>query len=336
MIFSPKSIGYYCIADIRDAVTLIRHAKMAERAGFSAIWISDHFHPWFNTKAYESQAWVWMASAMGEVKSIPFGTFVTTPLFRYHPAITAQAFATMEAIYGNRVIMGIGTGEAMNELPLGYKWPSVKERRERLIEAVDLIRALWTKDFVNFQGTYYQLASANLYMKPNVPIFIAAFGPKMGKAVGALGDGLITSIRPMDYFKRTLFPAVEEGAKSVGRSINDIQKVLEIDVSFADNYEEAISSARCWKAGLLPELFASPIADPRVIERMGLQRVSDQALADAYVISTDPDDHIAKIEEAFNTNFDHICLYSTSPDEEKTIEMYAKRVLPYFKPSGNK
>ena len=336
MIFSPKSIGYYCIADIRDAVTLIRHAKMAERAGFSAIWISDHFHPWFNTKAYESQAWVWMASAMSEVKSIPFGTFVTTPLFRYHPGIAAQAFATMEAIYGRRVIMGIGTGEAMNELPLGYTWPSVKERRERLIEAVDLIRALWTKDFVNFQGTYYQLNSANLYMRANVPIFIAAFGPKMGKVVGALGDGLITSVRPMDYFKKTLFPAIEEGAKSVGRSIDDIEKVLEIDVSFADSYEEAISSARCWKAGLLPELFKNPIADPRTIESMGLQRVTDQALAEAYVISTNPDDHIAKIEEAFNTNFDHICLFSTSPDEEKTIEMYAKKILPYFKSSGNK
>ena len=273
---------------------------------------------------------------MSEVKSIPFGTFVTTPLFRYHPGITAQAFATMEAIYGRRVILGIGTGEAMNELPLGYEWPSVKERRERLIEAVKVIRDLWTKEFVNFQGTYYQLTSANLYMKATVPIFIAAFGPKMARAVGALGDGLITSVRPMDYFKSTLFPALEQGAKSVGKSISNIQKVLEIDVSFADNYEGAISSARCWKAGLLPELFENPIADPRVIESMGLQRVSDQALAEAYVISTNPDDHIAKIEEAFNTNFDHVCLYSTSPDEEKTLEMYAKRVLPYFKSSGKK
>jgi coenzyme F420-dependent glucose-6-phosphate dehydrogenase len=333
MMLPPKSIGYYCIPDFRDPLTLIRHARLAERAGFSAIWVSDHFHPWFHTNAHESQAWIWMAAAMNEVKTIPFGTSVTTPLFRYHPAIVAQSFATIEALYGHRVILGIGAGEAMNELPLGFKWPSVKERRERLIEAVRLIRALWKEEFVDFRGSYYRLDAANLYMRADVPIFMAAFGPKMGKAVGALGDGLITALQPMDYFRDTLFPAIADGAKSVGKSPDTIEKVLEINISYADDYEQAISPARRWKGGLIPQNFEDPIADPRVIESTALQQVSDQALAEAHIISMNPDDHIARIEEAFNTGFNHICLFSSSPDEEKTIEMYAKKVIPYFKSS---
>ena len=152
----------------------------------------------------------------------------------------------------------------------------------------------------------------------------------MGKLAGSIADGLITSVRPFDYFANTLFPAVAEGAKSVGKSLDDIPKVLEIDVSWADDYESAIASTRRWKAGLLPNLFEDPIADPRIIEKMGLDSVPDKALDEIYVISPNPEDHIKKIEDAFSTGFDHVCLFSSSPNEERTIEMYANKVLPYF------
>ncbi len=325
-----RTIGYYCIPDMRDALTLIRHAKLASKAGFSAVWVADHFHPWFHSEAKESHAWIWMAAAMSEVKEIPFGTFVTAPILRYHPAIVAQAFATLQSIYGERVVLGLGSGEAMNELPLGYSWPSVRERKERLIEALNIIRKLWREEFTSYSGKYYSLTEANLYMKANVPIFLAAFGPKMGKLAGSLGDGLITSVRPFQYFTDVLFPAVSNGAKSVGKTLDDVTKVLEIDVSWADDYESAMSSTRRWKAGLLPNLFEDPIADPRVIEKLGLDNVADRALEEIYVISANPEDHIKKIEEAFATGFDHVCLFSSSPEEEKTIEMYSKKVLPYF------
>lgn len=318
---------------MRDALTLIRHAKMAVKAGFSSIWVADHFHPWFHNDAKESHAWIWMTAAMAEVKEVPFGTFVTAPIFRYHPAIVAQAFATMQSIYGDRVILGLGTGEAMNEMPLGCKWPSVKERKERLIESVKVIRKLWGEEFVSYRGHYYSLDSANLYMKANIPVYLAAFGPKMGKIAGSLADGLITSVRPFKYFTDVLFPAVAEGAKSKGKSLDNITKVLEIDVSWADDYESAMSTTRRWKAGLLPNLFEDPIADPRVIEKMGLDSVPDKALDEIYVISTNPEDHIDRIEEAFATGFDHVCLFSSSPNEDKTIDMYANKVLPYFSSS---
>jgi coenzyme F420-dependent glucose-6-phosphate dehydrogenase len=315
---------------MRDALTLIKHAKLATKAGFSAVWVADHFHPWFHNEAKESHAWIWLAAAMGEIKEVPFGTFVTAPIFRYHPAIVAQAFATLQSIYGDRVILGLGSGEAMNELPLGYAWPSVKERKERMVEAVEIIRKLWGEEFVSYGGKYYSLNSANLYMKAKIPIYLAAFGPKMGKIAGALGDGLITSVRPFQYFSDVLFPAVSEGAKTVGKSLDDITKVLEIDVSWADDYESAIASTRRWKAGLLPNLFEDPIADPRVIEKLGLDGVTDKSLEQIYVISTNPEDHIKKIEGAFACGFDHVCLFSSSPNEKRTIEMYSKKVLPYF------
>jgi len=315
---------------MRDALTLIRHSKLAVKAGFSSVWVSDHFHPWFHTNATESHTWIWIAAAMSEVNQVPFGTFVTAPLFRYHPAIVAQAFATIQAIYGDRVILGLGTGEAMNELPLGFHWPSVRERKERMVEAVDVIRKLWQEDFVSYKGKYYSLNSANLYMKAQIPIYLAAFGPKMGRLAGSLGNGLITSIRPFQYFKDVLFPAVSEGAKSVGKSLENFTKVLEIDVSWAEDHESAMASTRQWKAGLLPNLFEDPIADPRIIEKLGLENVSDKSLEEVYVISTNPEDHIKKIEEAFDTGFNHVCLFSSSPNEEETIEMYSKKVLPYF------
>ncbi len=170
-------------------------------------------------------------------------------------------------------------------------------------------------------------------MKAQIPIYLAAFGPKMGKIAGAMGDGLITSVRPFQYFKDILFPAVREGAKSAGKSPDEISKVLEIDVSWANDYESAIASTRRWKAGLLPNLFEDPIADPRTIEKLGLDNVPDKALDEIYVISTNPEDHIKRIEEAFACGFDHICLFSSSPDEERTIEMYSKQVLPYFSKS---
>jgi len=318
---------------MRGALTLIQHAKLAVKAGFSTIWVADHFHPWFHTGAQESNAWIWMSAAMNEVKEVPFGTFVTAPLFRYHPAIVAQAFATMQAIYGDRAILGLGTGEAMNELPLGFQWPSIRERKERMVEAVEIMRKLWREDFVSYKGKYYSLNSANLYMKAQIPIYLAAFGPKMGKIAGSIADGLITSVRPFQYFKDVLFPAVEEGAKAAGKSLADLTKVLEIDVSWAKDYESAIASTRQWKAGLLPNLFEDPIADPRTIEKLGLEQVPDKSLEEIYVISTNPEDHVKKIEEAFETGFDHVCLFSSSPNEEEAIQMYKEKVLPYFSKS---
>jgi coenzyme F420-dependent glucose-6-phosphate dehydrogenase len=332
MRIPKRSIGYCCCPDIADARTLLEYAKLAETAGFSTIWVSDHFHPWSHTRAYEANAWVWMSVALCVTQKVAIGTAVTAPILRYHPAIVAQAFATMESIFGPRVVLGIGIGEALNEVPLGLTWPNPKERRERLVEAIKVIRLLWSGEYVNFQGKFYALRNACLYMKASVPICVASFGPKSAYIAGKLGDGLITTIKPLEYIKSTLFPALSKGAKESGRSVDDLVKVIELDVSYDEDYDKALSTLRFWAPTLLEEAFVKAISDPRELEEMG-KTVSDKRLEEAFVVFTTPDELIKRIEDAFKAGFDHVYIQSTSPDELKFIKVCREKVLPYFKES---
>jgi len=341
MLSSPelkgRTLGYGIDLDKFDAITQLDNAGLAKKAGFEAIWVFDHFHPWFHTNAKESHAWIWMTTALERVSGIPFGTAVTAPIFRYHPALVAQAFATMPAIYGPRVILGVGTGEAMNEVPLGFSWPSISERRARLVEAVSVMRELCTGEFVDFSGKHYTLKTANLYMKANFPIYIAAFGPKMAEVAGKLGDGFITSNQSPQYFKDTLVPAIRAGARSAGKDFEAITKATGIDVSYDEDYEKALAPARMAAAssatpGSDNKAFTSPIADPREIEKLGA-KVTDNQLTETLRIcamSNSPDDHIKRIENAFDAGFDHVYVSSASPSDRKCIDMYRKKVLPYF------
>jgi coenzyme F420-dependent glucose-6-phosphate dehydrogenase len=305
------------------------YASLARRAGFEAIWVFDHFHPWHHTNATESHAWIWMTAALERIRDVPFGTAVTAPILRYHPALIAQAFATMQTIYGRRVILGVGTGEAMNEVPLGFSWPPMNERRERLIEAVTIIRRLCTEEFVDFSGKYFTLKSANLYMKADFPIYIAAMGPKMAEVAGRLGDGFITSNQPSQHVKSVLMPAIRDGASSAGRDFDSITKVTELDVSYDEDFDKALAAAKRLGASFTPEAHVAPIADPREIEKLDTT-VNEKQLVEKYAISNSPEDHIKKIEACFASGFDHVYIYSVSPNERKCIEMYRAKILPYF------
>jgi coenzyme F420-dependent glucose-6-phosphate dehydrogenase len=324
------TLGYACDLDKVDPITMLDYTATAKKAGFDAIWVFDHFHPWHHTNAVESHSWIWMTTALERVTQIPFGTAVTAPILRYHPALIAQAFGTMQAIYGRRVILGVGTGEAMNEIPLGYAWPSMDERRERLIEAVKIIRRLSTEEFVNFSGKYFTLKNANLYMKPDLPIYIAGMGPKMAEVAGKFGDGFITSNQPIQHVKNVLFPAIKEGARSEGKEFENIAKVTELDVSYDEDVEKAIQSAKRLGSSFTHIAHTDPISDPREIEKLD-EMVTAKQLTERYAVSNNPDDHIKKIEQLFHTGFDHIYIYSVSPNENKCLEMYRTKVLPYFK-----
>ncbi len=291
--------------------------------------MSDHFHPWFDTDAYEYNTWVWMTAAMQQIK-IPFGTSVTAPIFRYHPAIAAQAFATMETLFGHRVMLGVGTGEAMNEVPLGFSWPKYPERRDRLIEAVRIMKKLWEGGFVDFDGKYYHLKSANLYMKADVPILMSALGPKMARTVGVYGDGVITVARTPEYIKDVIFPNLSEGAKESGRSLDSLTKVVELDVAYDEDYDRAIKAVRRWAPSLLDEMFTTEISNPREIESKG-SRVTDKQLAEVFPIVTNENELIKSIERYFETGFDHIYIQLNSFNDEEAIELCGKKVLPYFR-----
>jgi len=328
----PLRIGYTVAHEQYHPTKLLEFAVAAEKEGFDSVWSSDHFHPWFHTNAAGGFAWVWMAAAAERTKRVQYGTGVTCPLFRYNPAIVAQAFATLGYMYPGRIFLGIGTGEAMNEVPVGYSWPGFKERTQRLEEAIQMMKLLWTQDWVTFKGRYYHLKKANLYTKPEsaIPLYVAASGPTIARLAGKYGDGFLTLPFPEDHYREVLFPALEEGAKEAGRDPSRIDKAIEVYVSYGESYDEALASVRCWAGTLLPFVFKYPIADPREIESYG-RLVGDKQLTEVWLIGTSPEEHIKWLEKYIRLGFRNLHITSSSPNDLKTIQMYGKQVLSYLR-----
>jgi coenzyme F420-dependent glucose-6-phosphate dehydrogenase len=325
-------IGYQAVHERYQPLPLLDYAVEAEKAGFDSIWSSDHFHPWAHTNASCGFSWVWMAALAERTKRVEIGTGVMCPTMRYHPGVVAQAFATLSAMYHGRIFMGLGTGEAMNEVPLGYRWPRFKERAERLEEAITVMKLLWSRDFVTFKGKYYRLNKANLYTKPasHIPIYIAATGPTVAEIAGRQADGFLTIGIAEQNYRDVLLPALEKGAKSAGRDPDKIVKSMEVGVSYDENYDKALDSVRFWAGALMPAFFMYGIADPRLIEEHG-RLVGDKQLAEHWLIGTKPEDHIKRLEKYIKTGFQHIYVSSSSPDEIKTARMYGMHVLPYIR-----
>jgi len=303
---------------------------LAEKAGFDTIWASDHFHPWTDTNASSCFTWTWIAAAAERTKKIPIGTAVTCPMFRYHPAIVAQAFATLRTMYPERVFLGLGTGEAMNEVPLGYVWPSVKERIERFEESIQLMKRLWTEEWVDYKGKYYRLKQAKLYVKPAtpVPIYVASFGPKVAEIAGKYADGYISTLVSEEHLRNVLVPAIERGARSMGRDPSKIEKVVELGVGYDRDYAKALKKVRFWAGSMFHFVFKYGISDPREIEAMG-NLVGDEQVGKGFAIGTKAEDFISRIESLIKAGFNHIYLQSTSPDEKAFIDLCAKEILPY-------
>ena len=327
-------IGYFVeIEKTRNPHELIDHAVYAEKKGFDAVWATDHFHPWVHTDAGCGFTWSWISACAEHVKTLPIGTAVTSPLLRYHPAIVAQAFATLGIMYPNRIFLALGAGEAMNEVPLGYEWPNFKERHARYEEAILIIKALWTKDFVNFRGKYYRVRNANLYTKPDkpIPLIISANGPVNAELAGKYGDAFLTMENvDVSFYKQVLFPAVERGARSMGRDASKIPKCLEVNVAYDEDYDKALQASKRWGTIMMPLFYKLPIADPREVEATSVW-LDERQLAKVWIISSDPEEHIRRLERYVKEGFQDIHTCNWGLDEYKYIDMYAKHVIPYFK-----
>lgn len=323
--------GYRAEAEGHQPNDLLRYASLAQKAGFDFIPISDHFQPWFHTHAACPFAWSWISAAAATIPSVRFGTIVTSPIGRYHPAVIAQAFATMDSMFPGRVFIALGTGEAMNGSPLGYPWPKFAERLERVKESIEIMRQLWTSDFVNYSGTYYTLTGANLYTKPRtkIPIYVAENGPHAATLVGKYADGYAT-VDPVKENIKHLWPIIDQAAREVGRDASKLSKNVELLVSYSKNYDEALASARRWKSALIPNILNLPIADPRELEQRG-NEISDSELAKVWTITTDPEDIVKKVQSATDLGYDEIQLHSASPSEEEFLEMCDKELLPHLK-----
>jgi coenzyme F420-dependent glucose-6-phosphate dehydrogenase len=324
--------GYNSDITQRTPKQALEYAVTAEKEGFDSIWTGDHFHPWVHTDAKCGFAWVWFGSLGERTSRVMFGTGLTAPTMRYHPAIVAQAFATLGDMYPGRVFIALGTGEAMNELPLGLNWPGFKERAARLEEAIKVMRLLWTREFVNFRGQYYRLKGANLYTKPQrpIPIYVAANGPKVAEMAGRYADGFLTLPFPDSHYKDVLFPALEKGARDANRDPSKIERLMELQMAYDEDYDKAVEAARWWAPTVMPIFFKAPISDPREIEAHG-KLVSEEGLLTGWFISSSIDDHIKNIERYIKLGFTNIHLQSSSPDEPKFIQTFAKKVLPYLR-----
>jgi coenzyme F420-dependent glucose-6-phosphate dehydrogenase len=218
----PLRLGWKASAEQFGPRQLLDFAIVAEEVGFDSVWVSDHYQPWRHTDGHSPFSMAWLAALGERTSRVLMGTSVLTPTFRYHPAIVAQAFATLGVMYPERVILGIGTGESLNEVPvIGIEWPEFRERFRRMSEATRLIRKLWTEEFVEFDGDFYHVHGATVYDRPEkpVPIYVGASGEVAARFAGRQGDGFIcTSGKGIELYKDKLLPAVREGAEAAGRT----------------------------------------------------------------------------------------------------------------------
>ena len=224
---------------------------LAEQSGFDSVFVSDHLQPWRHDGGHAPFAMSWLGALGASTERITMGTSVLTPTFRYHPAIVAQAFATLGCLFPGRVVLGLGSGESMNEVPLGVEWPDGKERFARFREAVKLIRELWHGERVTFEGEYYRTDKATIYDRPEqeVPIWLASSGPAATRFAGRQGDGWITtSGKDPALYTDTLMPAIAEGAEKAGRDVKDIDMMIEVKVSFDHDRDAAMEATRFWGA----------------------------------------------------------------------------------------
>ena len=321
------SIDYMAHQEQYSPSQLLRYSELAADAGYDFVWTSDHFHPWFHTDAEAGFAWSWLGAAT-ERLDVPIGTCVTPASEHYHPALMAQAFATLQEMHDERVVLGLSTGEAMNETPLGHDWPDYPVRRDRLEETLEVIRLLWESDeFVDYRGEHFEVDDARLYTKPDEPpeIHIAANGPTTASLTSEYGDGFITVKKGSEYTDR-LYPAVRRYTAEEGRDPDAIETTLLAIVSYDPDRERAVEATRPWWA-TTQNVFDRALANPRDIEREGEQATREQ-VEEKFLIADDPSEIAATLESWAEMGFDRIALGNTSPEPERLFEVMGDEVIP--------
>ena len=323
--------GYKASAEQFGPRELLDFAALAEEQGFDSVFISDHFQPWRHTGGHAPFAFAWMGALGARSSRIAIGTSVLTPTFRYHPSIVAQAFGTLGAMFPGRIILGVGTGESLNEVPAtGMEWPEPRERFARLREAVGLIRQLWSEERVSFEGEYYRTENATIYDRPaeTVPIYIAGAGPMISKYAGRVAEGFIcTSGKAGELYRETLLPNVAAGLEAAGRAPDSIDRMIEMKVSFDTDPQRALTDTRYWAALSLSAEEKVSVEDPLEMERLADQ-LPPERTAKRWIVSTDPDEQVERIRPYVELGFNHLVFHAPGPDQARFIRLYAEHVLP--------
>ena len=322
-------IGYAAMLEQFAPQEVIGYCQLAEQHGFSGVMAADHFQPW--TPQQGEAAFVWnVMTAIAERTTGDVGPGVTCPSFRMHPAIVAQASATLAAMYPGRHWLGLGSGEALNEHIIAGYWPEAPERIARMFEAIEIIRKLFTspdKD-IKHDGRYFKLESTRLWTMPDVPppIYVATAGPITAKKTGALCDGLITVGAPESKIEG-IFAKFEEGAREAGKDPATLPKILQLHLSWATSDEQAMTNALVqWPNGGM-KFPKQDIRSPLDFEQMaGMVRPGD--FIGRMLISEDLEKHRAEIQRFIDLGFNEVYLHNVGRNQAEWIEAFGKEVLP--------
>jgi G6PDH family F420-dependent oxidoreductase len=315
------ALGYTLSSEEFEPNELVRYARLAEDAGFAFESISDHYHPWTDSQGHSPFVWATLGGVAGATNRVWVQTGVTCPTVRIHPAIIAQAAATVASMMPGRFVLGVGTGENLNEHILGDRWPETAVRQEMLEEAVEVIRQLWEGGLQSYQGMHYTVENARIYTLPEeqIPIYVAAAGPKSAALAGQIGDGLI-STAPL----REVVEAFEQNGGS-GKP-----KVAQATVCWAEDEAQAIKTAhKIWPNQAIPGQLSQELPLPVHFEQAA-KLVTEDVIAQQLVCGPDPDRYVEEIKKYADAGFDHVYIHQIGPDQEGFINFFKQNVMPKF------
>jgi G6PDH family F420-dependent oxidoreductase len=316
------TLGYFLSSEEHPPAALVEQARLAEQAGFDALWISDHYHPWNDEQGHSPFVWS-VIGAIAEATSLPVTTAVTCPIMRMGPVITAQAAATSAVMLDGRFRLGVGTGEALNEHVLGDHWPSAPVRLEMLEESVGLMRELWGGEVVEHHGRYFTAENARIYTRPEQPpeVWVSAFGPQAAEVAGRIGDGLVTT-------------SVDEEVLTTFREAGGSRTSLGFKVCWADSEDEGVATAhRLWSNAGLPGELAQVLPTPQHFEQAS-QLVTEDSTRESLVCGPDTGRHVEEYDQYFEAGFDEIYVGNIGPDYRPMLEAYGEKVLPALRKAG--
>ena len=317
--------AYFCGHEQFQPEVLLEHAALAEQVGFDALTVSDHFHPWVDDASACGFAWTWLGALAVRTRRVRIATAVTCPLFHYHPGLVAQAAATVDRLTGGRFALGVGTGEGINERPLGWDFPGYKERAARLTEAITIMRRLLDGEKLTFAGEHYRTRSAKLYSPPlgPVPIWMAAGGPQSAALAGRLADGLILSVKAPAEAREQIIEPFRRVAREAGRPEPTL--VAQRWSILAADEDQAWAALQAWRGlrveGRLEEL------DPAVL-RARADGMDRREIIGKYAWARRPEDLVEIYRPLVEVGADLVTIQVTSVDQEATIRRLGAEVLP--------
>ena len=310
--------GYFLSTEEYTPAELLEQARLAEQAGFEALWISDHYHPWNDEQGQSPFVWS-LIGALSSVCRLPVTTAVTCPTVRTHPAVIAQAAATSAVMHEGRFVLGVGSGEALNEHILGSPWPTADVRLEMLEEAVEVMRALWSGDVVSHRGRHYTVDTARIYTLPEEPpkVYVSGFGPKAVDLAARIGDGYITTMPDAEMLQRF---RDNGGGDKPGQG--------GVKVCYAEDQDAGVEIAhRLWANASVPGELAQVLPSPRHFEQVS-SLVTKEMTREAIVSGPDPQAHVAAVREYVDAGYDEVYVSNMGPHYEGFMRLYRDEVLP--------